>query len=97
MLKPGGDLNLTREALTTDDAGEIGRQDFYRHPASVAQITREVDDRHSATAKLALDRITVVNDSGELVRHVGQDSSGTIVAGATTIERKLPRGQRQRG
>jgi hypothetical protein len=84
MLKARGDVNLSRKSFTTHHAREIGRQDFESDPASVSQVTREVDHRHAATAKLALDRITIVNDSGELVWYVGQDISGTWL-----VERQL--------
>ena len=79
MLKARRDMDLARKALTADDAREVRRQDFQRDPVSVPEVTRQVNDGHAPTAKLSLDRIPIVNDSGELVWRVGQDFSGKLV------------------
>jgi hypothetical protein len=60
-------VNFSCEPLAAYDAGEILCQDLQCNTASMSQVAREIHDRHSATAKLALDRITIVDDSGELV------------------------------
>ena len=79
MLKPGRNVNLARKPLAADDTREVSRQDLQRDSASVPQVSREVNDRHASAPKLTLDRIPIVNDSGELVWCVGQDFSARLV------------------
>jgi hypothetical protein len=76
MLKAGRDVNLSRETLAAYDAREIGSQNLESDPVFMAEVARQVYDRHASTAKLTLDLIPIVNDSSELVWRVGQELSG---------------------
>src|SRR5688500_8661559 len=65
VLEPGGNPYLAGEALAADDAGEIGGQNLDCDPVSVAQIPGKVHGRHPTAPELALDRVTVVDDTSK--------------------------------
>ena len=66
MLQAGGDVYLACEAFAAYGTCEVGGEDLESDFVSVAHIAREVNCRHAAASKLALDRIAIIDDSGEL-------------------------------
>jgi len=64
MLKACRDVDFSGEALATDYACEVSRENLQSNPASVAHVAREIDGRHASAAELALDRVAVIDDSG---------------------------------
>ena len=59
MLEVGGRLYFLDEPLGPKHGGQLGPQDFHRHLAVVLEILGQVDIRHSAFAKVALDPVAV--------------------------------------
>jgi hypothetical protein len=57
VREPGGDADLARDPLGAERRGELRAQQLERHPTSVAQILRQVHDRHAAPPELPLDDV----------------------------------------
>jgi hypothetical protein len=63
MLEISGSLDLGEEALGADDGGQLRAHDLDRDPAVVAEVVRQPDRGHAASAKLPLDPIAVTERS----------------------------------
>ena len=59
MVEAGGDPDLAEEALARERLGELRPTDLDRDVPVVLEVVREVDGRHPARAKLAVDPVTV--------------------------------------
>lgn len=57
MLQVRGDPNLAKEAIGTECDGDLRAHHLDSNGPVVLQVARQVDDGHSATAKLALDHV----------------------------------------
>ena len=47
MLEPGGDFDLTEEAVGAEPRGEVGAEDLDGDPAVVLEILGQVDGAHA--------------------------------------------------
>ena len=59
VVQPGGDLDLAQEALHAERGTELRVQDLDRHFPMVSEVFGDVDGRHAAPAKLALEPVTL--------------------------------------
>jgi hypothetical protein len=59
MLETSGESDLTKEALWTQDGGQLWVEHFERHRAVVLEILSEVNCGHAPTPKLAFDVVAV--------------------------------------
>ena len=57
MLEGRGDANLRQKTLDADRGAELGVEELERDEALMAQVSSQVDGRHSATTNLALELI----------------------------------------
>src|SRR6185295_17622534 len=75
-------LRLPYEALARRVGGEIRRQNLDRDVAIEPHVAREVDDPHSATAELALERVLTgqgglqIEEFGRRMGHVVKRAGG---------------------
>ena len=81
MLEIRGDLDLAVEPLGAERGGEVRTQDLDRDLPLVAQVLREVDSRHAATAEFAF--------NGVAVSEGGREPGGNLGHGAK-IGLRLP-------
>ena len=80
MLEPGGEVDLALEALGAERGGKLGEEDLEGDGPVVAEVVREIDDRHAAAAELALEGVAV----GEGVAHAVRHSHGAPAARGTS-------------
>jgi hypothetical protein len=59
MLKAGGELDLSLEALGAEAGCELGQQDLERDRAIVPEIMGEVDRGHPPPPELTLEHVAV--------------------------------------
>jgi hypothetical protein len=59
VLERRGDLDFAKEPLAPDDGRQLGLEQLDGDAPVVLQVFGEKDDRHSATAKLAFDAISI--------------------------------------
>ncbi len=59
MVQSGGELDLPQEALGSDRHRELGAECLHGYPPLVAEIVREIHDRHPAPSYLPLDAVAV--------------------------------------
>ena len=71
MLQVGGGLDLAQKALGADDRGELWLQHLDRDLAIVLEVVGEIDRRHAAGPKFALDAVVVGERGGEAGEGVG--------------------------
>src|SRR6476620_1384247 len=70
MLELCSHLDFGKETLCTKRSAQVGVQHLDRDVAPVLQVVRQVDSRHPAGAKLALDAIAVAEGLLELSRKI---------------------------
>ena len=70
MIELRGDLDLGEKALAAEDGAEFGAEDLERHLAIELAVAGEVDDGHSAGAKLSLDDVAVIEGRWQKGRRV---------------------------
>ena len=83
MLKAGGELDLSLEALGAKAGCELGQQDLERDGAIVPEIMGEVDRGHTPAPELTLEHVAVAQG----VRQFGScplDHVETWPVGGTT-------------
>jgi hypothetical protein len=73
MLETGGDPDLALKPAGAERGNQIRVQDLEGDVPVVAEVARQEDDRHAASAKLALDRIPI---SEGLRQRCGADDHG---------------------
>ena len=76
MLKARGERDFLEESLGAQHGRELGVQHLHRDFALVAHVFGQVDRRHAARAKLALEAVTVGEGGGERWRRGGHDNEG---------------------
>jgi Tfp pilus assembly ATPase PilU len=57
MLQPGGELDFPEEAIGTEGLSQFRMEHLECDRAIVAQVLRQIHDRHPTAAELALDAI----------------------------------------
>ena len=57
MLKVGGNLDFTEEALDTQYRGQLRSENFDRDEAMMSQVAGEINSCHPPGADLALDLV----------------------------------------
>jgi hypothetical protein len=59
MLEPGGEVDLSKEALGAEGGGELGVEHLEGDGAVMAEIAGEPDGGHAPATELALEGIAV--------------------------------------
>ena len=70
MLQPGRYPDLTLEPLGAEGGGHLGVQHLDRHRPIVLAVPGEVDRRHPAAAKHALDAVAIGQGGGDAVESI---------------------------
>jgi len=65
MIQIRGCSYLGEESICADDGGELGAKNLYRDFARVPDIACQVHSRHSASAELAINEVTICECSRE--------------------------------
>ena len=79
MGEPGGDLDLTEEAVRAQLGGQVRAEHFERDGPAVFQVLRQVHGRHAPAAELPFDRIVLSQGGLEAARetaHAAKDRAG---------------------
>jgi hypothetical protein len=80
VLEPRREPHLAEESLRAERAGEIGVQNFERHPPVVTEVAGQPDGGHAAASELALDRVAVAEGRAEKCQH-------RVALTSTTLQR----------
>ena len=59
MHQPRGEANLPIESIGAGGDAKLGPQDLQGYVTVALEVAREVDDRHAASAQLALDPVAL--------------------------------------
>ena len=70
MVQSCGDLDLTQEALGSEDGRQLGVHHLERDQPVVAHVARQIDRGHAALAEFALDLVAAGERGLELVQAV---------------------------
>jgi hypothetical protein len=70
VLEPRCQLDFASEAVDVETSAEIGRQDFYHDVATQLDFPGDEDARHSATAQLVGDLVSLTERVLELLRQI---------------------------
>ena len=65
MVEPRRDFDLAKEAIGTERGGELGMQHLEGDHPLVLAVLREVNGRHAAAAKLAVDGVRLRQRAAE--------------------------------
>ena len=65
MLQAGRELDLTEKAFQPKEPAEVRPDDLEGDPAAMADVSRQVDGRHSAGADLPLQEVAVTERRAE--------------------------------
>jgi hypothetical protein len=84
MIEASGQPDFTQKPVAAKRRGGVGVQHFDGDIPAVAKILSQVDCRHSATTKLALDSIAVLECVFELLPHLLSILSMHCVSGKAT-------------
>ncbi len=74
------ELDLAKEALGAERAGELGVEDLEGHRPVVAEVLGEVDGGHAAAPELAVEPVAVGQRGAQAVppvAHAGPQGSGS--------------------
>ena len=75
MAQVGGGRDLAQEALGPEGVNQLGSEHLYGDLAIVLEVMREIDRRHPARTKLAVEAVAIGQGSlksGLEVGHVGR-------------------------
>ena len=65
MRQARGNLDFPEESIGAKDLSEVRPEHLEGHPALVAEVAGEIDQRHPAPADLALNRVAARQGRGE--------------------------------
>ena len=71
VLQPGGELDLSLEALGAQRLGQVGVEHLERDRPLVAEVLGQVHDGHAAAAELPLERVASAQPSLQLRAQIG--------------------------
>ena len=74
VIQAGGQADLALEAFRSERRRQLGVEQLERYRAIVAQVAREVDGRHSAAPKLALDEVSIGQRRFKAIQDIGHEA-----------------------